>query len=134
MSVARTVAIALTGLIGVSGLGVGIVLIPTLGSMGGEPSDLAAAAGVGFAIGAGIAAYGLAAVAGAYGVWRGNRWGWWLATVTIVAGLIVLVRLTLLGGAVDQVFLGGAIVWGADLLALVAPGTRRSLPRGAIDR
>jgi uncharacterized membrane protein (DUF2068 family) len=117
------VAVVLTGLIGLSGLGVGIGLITTLASAAAGPVQ------AGYGIGGGIAAYGLIAALAAFGVWRGNRLAWWVAVIAIVAGLVLLVRLATLGGELDAVFVAGVVLWAADLAALVAPGTRRSLRR-----
>jgi hypothetical protein len=123
VSPARIVAIVLTGLIGLSGMGVGIGLITTLGSTAAGPVE------AGYGIGAGITAYGLISGLAAFGLWRGNRLAWWIAIVAIVAGLVILVRLATLGGELDGVFVGGVVLWAADLAALLAPGTRRSLRR-----
>jgi hypothetical protein len=121
MSIARTIGIVLTGLIGLSGLGVGLSLWLTVGAGADDGSQ------VGLLIGPGIAAYGLITALGAYGIWRGNRLGWWVAVVAIAAGLVLLIRFATLGIELDEAFTGGAIIWGADLVALLAPGTRRSL-------
>ena len=124
MSPARIMAIVLTGLIGLSGLGVGLGLITTLASSATGPVE------AGYGIGGGIAAYGLIAALAAFGVWRGHVLAWWVAVIAIVVGLVLLVRLATLGGELDAVFVGGIVLWAADLAALVAPGTRRSLRTG----
>jgi hypothetical protein len=123
MSIARSVALILTGLIGLSGMAVGFGLLLSLASTGGDP------VAAGYLIGGGIAAYGLIAFLGAVGTWHGSVPAWWAAVVMVGAGLILLTFLTTQGAELDQVFLGGAILWGADLLALLSPGTRSSLRR-----
>jgi hypothetical protein len=124
VSPARIVAIVLTGLIGLSGLGVGIELITTLASAAAESVE------AGYAIGGGIAAYGLIAAVAAFGVWRGQLLAWWVAVIAIAAGLVLLARLATLGGELDAVFVGGVVLWAADLAALLAPGTRRTVGAG----
>jgi hypothetical protein len=127
VSIARTVAIVLTGLIGVSGLGVGLSLWISLATMeaAGDTRD------IGPLIYLGIAAYGLITALAAFGVWRGNVVAWWAAVIAIAAGIALLVRLATLGLHLDEVFTGGVIIWGADLVALLAPGTRRALGAGS---
>ncbi len=123
MSIARFVALILTGLIGLSGMAVGFGLLLNLASTGGDP------VAAGSLIGGGIAAYGLIAFLGAVGAWQGSVAAWWAAVVTVGAGLVLLTLLTTQGAELDQVFLGGAILWAADLLALLSRGTRSSLRR-----
>jgi hypothetical protein len=124
VSPARIVAIVLTGLIGLSGLGVGIGLITTFAAAAADSVQ------VGYAIGAGIAAYGLITALAAFGVWRGRLVAWWVALIAIAAGLLLLARFATLGGELDAVFVGGVVLWAADLAALLAPGTRRSVRAG----
>ena len=126
MSIARTVAIVLTALIGLSGFGVGISLWISLGTMeaGGDTRS------IGPLIYLGIGGYGLVLALAAVGIWRGNRPAWWVAVIAIAIGLVVLVRLATLGQNLDEVFVGGAIIWGADLVALLAAGTRGLRPAG----
>ena len=124
VSPARIVAIVLTGLIGLSGLGVGLGLITTFAAAAADSVE------TGYAIGAGIALYGLIAALAAFGVWRGRLLAWWIALVAIAAGLLLLARFATLGGGLDAVFVGGVVLWAADLAALLAPGTRRSVRAG----
>jgi len=124
VSPARIVAIVLTGLIGLSGLGVGIGLITTFASAAADSVE------AGYVIGAGIAAYVLITALAAFGVWRGRLVAWWVALIAIAAGLLLLARFATLGGELDAVFVGGVVLWAADLAALLAPGTRRSVRAG----
>jgi hypothetical protein len=127
VSIARTVAIVLTGLIGLSGLGVGLSLWISLATLeaAGDTRD------IGPLIYLGIAAYGLITALAAFGVWRGNVVAWWAAVIAIAIGGGILLRLATLGPRLDEIFTGGVIIWAADLLALLAPGTRRSLRTGS---
>ena len=111
-------------IIGLSGLSVGMSLIaimpPTV-----EPS------GVGAGIGAAIALYGLAVtIAGVGLILRRARGAWWLAVVLILAGLAVLVGLTVALGGLDAMFTFGFVVWGLTLACLAAPATRAAVGFG----
>jgi uncharacterized membrane protein (DUF2068 family) len=107
----------LLAFIGVSGIGAGIELLP-----------VATSAPTGAAIGGGIVAYGIACVVSGIGLFLLRRWAWWLGTVAIVVGLVVLVwmQLIVVGAAPDAVTAVGLIVWGVTLVLLLAPATRRA--------
>jgi len=109
-------------------------------------SGIAAASGlVGIAIGGGAPVAGvepltllIGAVLGAYGcalvlagiallLFRG--WAWWLGIALIAVGLLALLVTILIGRSPDPVLLFGVAVWGATLVLLVLPQTRRAIGR-----
>jgi asparagine N-glycosylation enzyme membrane subunit Stt3 len=109
-------------------------------------SGIAAAAGLlGIAIGGGGSVPGvepltllIGAVLGAYGcglMLAGiallffRRWAWWLGIGLIAVGLLALLATILIGRSPDPVLLFGVAVWGAALVVLVLPQTRRAIGR-----
>ena len=107
--------------IGVSGLVVGLTLIGALAGAAAA-SDLA----IWSDLLLGIPVYGLFALLGGIGVWRGSWVGWTLALAVDLVGLAVLAW-SLKIVAPDGVLLFGLAVWGLTTLLIVAPQTRSVL-------
>jgi hypothetical protein len=111
-------AAVLLMLIGVSGVGAGAEL-------------LAVASGevTGALIGGGIAAYGLACVAAAIGIYQLRRWGWLLALGSLLVGLAIQlwIQIIVIGAAPDSVSVVGLAVWGVTLVLLLVPATRNTI-------
>ena len=114
---ARTIAIVLLLVEGLSGAWVGITLVTGVAGSAGLGSSLA--------VPLGVLGYGLALVAGAVGILLGRRPGWILAVVAVLVGLGLLVVLLAVVGFDDAVLLGGVVIWGITLAALLA--SRRQL-------
>lgn len=116
------VGAALLLVIGFSGSATGVTILQSMLATG--PIEQ-----TGLAIAVGILGYGLALAVAGVGLLVGRRWGWWLGTVGIAAGLAGLIVLTLITG-LDPVFGFGLGLWTFTLVCLVAPSTRRSLGVG----
>lgn len=109
---ARTVAIVLLFVEGLSGASVGLTLLIGVAGVAGLGSSIA--------VPLGVLAYGVALVAGGIGILLGRRWGWPLATIVVLLGLGVLVVLLAVVGFDDPVLLGGVAIWAITLVALLA--------------
>jgi hypothetical protein len=109
---ARTLAITLLLIEGLSGASVGATL---LGGFLGFPTI-----GGAIAIPLGILGYGLVLVIGAVGLIRRRAWGWLIAVVGILAGLASLAVLLAIAGWDDAVLLGGVAIWGITVGAILA--------------
>jgi hypothetical protein len=122
--------VALHLLIGISGAIAGVPLVA--GFVGGgldafRPTqrDAILAGGIAF----GVLGYGVLALLGGIGVWRGSRAGWWLTVIVDVVGLGILGWTVVITSFSDAVLLGGFGLWIAALALLLAPGTRAALRR-----
>jgi hypothetical protein len=109
-SSARSLAIVLLLVEGLSGVGVGLTLLPGMLSTN--------AGSTGLAIAAGTLGYGAALSVAAIGILRGRGWGWWLGIAAIAAGLALLVVLVVMTRG-DGVLLGGVLIWIVTLGALL---------------
>ncbi len=120
---ALLIAAVLLIVIGVSGLLVGLELLAVGGPVTTEGDPAAVA------IPAGIAAYGVAAIVGGFGVFRRRYWAYRLALLTIAVGLVELTwQTTLLG--LDSITLFGVAVWGLVLVLLLLPDVRAAVRQG----
>ena len=108
---ARWLAVALLILEGLPGITVGGSLAPTV-SVGGLPIVL------------GLIGYGIASLTGALGLFLNRRWGWPVALVTVLVGLVVLIVVLGIAGGRDDVIQGGLVVWAVTLIALLVARPR----------
>jgi uncharacterized membrane protein (DUF2068 family) len=108
---ARTVAVVLLLVEGLSGSFVGFTLVAGVAGTFGLGSSLV--------VPVGVLAYGLALIAAAFGIWLGRRWGLILGIVVIALGLGLLIVLLAAVGFDDPVLLGGALIWAITLALLL---------------
>lgn len=109
-SSARSLAIVLLLVEGLSGVGVGLTLLAGMLS--------ANAGSTGIAIAGGTLGYGAALTIAAIGILRGRGWGWWLGIAVVAAGLVLLVVLVAITRG-DGILLGGVAIWIVTLAALL---------------
>jgi hypothetical protein len=80
-------------------------------------------------IGAVLGAYGCALVLAGIALLFFRRWAWWLGIALIALGLLSLLATILIGRSPDPVLVFGVVVWGASLILLLLPVTRRAIGR-----
>jgi hypothetical protein len=115
------VAVVLLIVIGASGFGTGLTLLSAAAGRGDQ-------APAGQLIGGGIGLYGLITLLSGLAVARGSRWAWVAAVAAIGLGVLVLAVVAVAAGF-EVVVASGILAWGVTLVALLAPGTRRSMRR-----
>ena len=128
--VSLVLAAALHLVIGLSGMAVGASLLSAaadsgLASVGISPNDAIALR----AIVVGILLYGALEVVAAIGIWRRAVWGWTMALVVDLAGLVVLGWTLAIAGIGDPVLLSGIAIWSIAVALLVVRPTRAALRR-----
>lgn len=108
------VAAVLLLVIGISGLSAGVALIAAMGSARDVPP-------VGVGIGAAIGTYSALTTGAGVGLLLRRHAAWWLAVLTIGAGLLFLVGMVaVVLRTLDPVFAFGIVVWSVTLACLVA--------------
>ncbi len=120
-SVARVVSIVLLLVAGGSGALVGLQLLVAMTTAQTGPT------GSGAWIAGGIGGYGLVLVAAGAGLVLGRRWARALGIVATLAGIAVLLTLSLVTGGRDEILLGGLIGWVALLACLLVARTERGI-------
>jgi hypothetical protein len=119
-------AVALNGLIGVTMLFAGVLLVGAFldgmhERVGISPSLAIPTRVIIF----GMPIYGALAVIGAIATWRRSARGWWLALAVDLVGIASLVWVVSLDGP-DSVN-AGFVIWGLAVVLLVLPPTRAAL-------
>lgn len=88
--------------------------------------DLGGVAGTSIVIaGLLVMAYGLSAVVGVWGLWQGRTWGWVVAFVIGVAGLVG-VAVSALSGYFEPPLIVAILLCGVTVVVLLLPSVRRA--------
>jgi hypothetical protein len=113
-------------LIGVSGIAAAAELV---GIATGGGSSVPGVEPLTILIAAALGAYGCGLVLAGIALLLLRRWAWWLGVALIAVGVMALLAPMLVNRSVDQVLSLGVATWGATLVLLLVPDTRRATGR-----
>lgn len=113
-AVVASVVLALIGVASIAGAGIVGRLV---GGTGEVPVEMLA-----ITLGT-LVVFGLLALAGAIGMWRGTGWGWAVGLAVLVVGVLGAGSATVAGGF-EPPLLGGLVLFGLLAVSLAAPSVR----------